>query len=59
MKKRKRSTIRKAQEVILRTADNLQKSGIDCSRRFMFVGGTKPKAVHKARDERQPKKEEQ
>ncbi len=51
-KKRKRSTIRKRQETILRAADNLQKTtGIDFSHRFMFVGGTSPKSVQKARKE--------
>lgn len=51
-KTRKKSTIRKRQAVILRAADNLQEStGIDFSHRVMFVGGTKPKSVQKARKE--------
>ena len=52
-KKRKRSEIRQRQELILRAANQLEKStGISFSGRVMMVGGTQPKSVRKAREER-------
>ncbi len=54
--KRKRSTIRKHREIILKTADSLEKSGIDCSHRGIFVGGKRPKQVQQLREERKEKK---
>lgn len=54
-KKRSKKTIRKRQEAILKVADQLQKSGIDCSRRFIFVGGTQPERVEKLRTKRDRK----
>lgn len=53
-KKRKRSDIRKAREIILKTADQLEKIGIDCSKRGIYVGGNRPKQVQALRDEKKP-----
>ena len=56
MKKRKRSVLRKARQAILNTADEFQKSGIDCTHRMIFVGGTRPKSVHKTREEQEKRR---
>ena len=53
MSKRKRSTIRKSREAILNTANDLQRAGIDCSRRVIIVGGARPKMVAQARSDQE------
>jgi hypothetical protein len=47
MSKRKRPSIKKARAIILKTADEFQKAGIDCSHRSVVVGGARPKLVLK------------
>ena len=54
-KKRKRFTIKKAREAILKTANQFQAVGINCSHRSIVVGGTQPKLVAKVRDEQRKK----
>lgn len=53
-KLRKRSTIRKARNAVLKEADRLQHStGIDFSRRGIFIGGAKPTRVYEERKKRE------
>lgn len=54
-KKRSKEAIRKAQDIILREADRLTKSGKDVSRRAIVVGGARTTSVQREWKKRKDK----
>lgn len=43
--KRKRATVKKAKQAILKEADRLQAAGINVSRKYLVIGGERPTTV--------------